>query len=72
LPSLSQFSSFFSEYQRKKRILQLANDKKEGKTISTEKPFVIKFGANHVTTLVEQKKAKLVVIANDVDPIEHV
>ena len=31
---------------------------------------VIKFGLNHVTTLVEQKLAKLVVIAHDVVPIE--
>lgn len=36
------------------------------------KPLVLKFGLNHVTTLVEQKKAKLVVIAHDVDPIELV
>jgi len=27
-------------------------------------------GANTVTTLVEKKKAQLVIIANDVDPIE--
>ncbi len=32
----------------------------------------MKFGLNHVTYLVEQKKAKLVLIANDVDPIETV
>ena len=32
----------------------------------------LKFGLNHVTTLVEQKKAKMVVIAHDVDPIELV
>lgn len=36
------------------------------------KPKVLEFGLNHVTTLVEQKKAKLVVIAHDVDPIELV
>merc|ERR1712194_732814 len=35
-----------------------------------KKPKVIKFGLNHVTELVESKKAKLVVIAHDVDPIE--
>ena len=35
-------------------------------------PNVIKFGLKHVTTLIEQKKAKLVVIAHDVDPIELV
>jgi len=33
---------------------------------------VIKFGINHVTTLVEEKKARLVVIAHDVDPVELV
>lgn len=32
----------------------------------------MKFGLNHITTLVEQRKAKLVVIAHDVDPIELV
>lgn len=35
-------------------------------------PHVIKFGLKHVTTLVEEKKAQLVLIANDVDPIELV
>lgn len=34
------------------------------------KPVVLKFGLNHVTELVESEKAKLVVIAHDVDPIE--
>jgi len=38
----------------------------------TKKPLVVKFGLNHVTALVEQKKAKLIVIAHDVDPIELV
>lgn len=36
------------------------------------KPRVLKFGLNHVTTLVENKKAQLVCIAHDVDPIELV
>ena len=36
------------------------------------KPLFIKYGLNHVTDLIEQKKAKLVVIAHDVDPIELV
>ena len=31
---------------------------------------MLKFGLNHVTELVENEKAKLVVIAHDVDPIE--
>lgn len=38
----------------------------------TVKPKFIKSGLNHVTTLIEQGKAKLVVIAHDVDPIELV
>lgn len=37
-----------------------------------EAPAVLKFGLNHVTQLIESKKAKLVVIASDVDPIELV
>lgn len=36
----------------------------------TGKPYVLKFGLNHVTTLVEEGKAKLVVISHDVDPLE--
>jgi len=33
---------------------------------------VLKYGLNHVTHLIEQKKARVVVIAHDVDPIETV
>ena len=32
----------------------------------------MKFGLNHVTKLIEEKKAKVVVIANNVEPIELV
>lgn len=45
-------------------------DKKEEKKHEGEKPLVVKFGLNHITTLVENKQAKLVVIAHDVVPIE--
>ena len=34
------------------------------------KPIHLKFGLNHITTLVEEGKAKLVVMAHDVDPLE--
>merc|ERR1712203_682733 len=37
-----------------------------------KKKAVVHHGANTITTLVEKKKAQLVVIANDVDPIELV
>ena len=59
--------------QKKERLQNAAKeekgkkDKKEGK-----KPTTLKFGLNHVTYLVEQKRAKLVLIAADVDPIETV
>ena len=49
-------------------------DKKEKKEKKKEgpKPVYVKCGLNHVTYLVEQKRAKLVLIAADVDPIETV
>ncbi|GMG25547.1 unnamed protein product [Ambrosiozyma monospora] len=46
-----------------------AGKKKED---ASEKPFAVKYGLNHVVSLIENKKAKLVLIANDVDPIELV
>jgi len=35
-------------------------------------PCVVKYGLNHVVALIEAKKAALVAIADDVDPIELV
>lgn len=50
-----------------------AEAKQEGSAqVEDKKPIVLKYGLNHVTTLIEQKKAKLVVIAHDVDPVELV
>jgi large subunit ribosomal protein L7Ae len=43
------------------------SDKKVG-----VKPITVKCGLNHVTYLVEQKRAKIVLIAADVEPIETV
>merc|ERR1712226_549449 len=51
---------------------EMAQQKKDGQETKTKKPQVVKFGLNHVTTLVEEEQAKLVVIAHDVDPIELV
>merc|ERR1719378_1786162 len=50
----------------------MAQAKKDGQESKTKKPTVIKYGLGHVTTLVENKAAKLVIIAHDVDPIELV
>jgi len=58
---------------KKERLQALAQTKASGgKEDAGKKPLVVKYGINHITALVEQKKAKLVVIAHDVDPIEIV
>jgi len=68
-----------SRTEKKNRLAKQAETEKKGedKKESAEakaanKPRVLKFGLNHVTELIEAKKAKLVVIAHDVDPIELV
>ena len=43
-----------------------------GQVDQGKKPVVVKYGINHITALIESKKAQLVVIADDVDPIELV
>merc|ERR1711881_49607 len=57
---------------KKNRLMEMAQQKKSGQEVKTKKPVVLKYGLNHVTTLVEQKVAKLVVIAHDVQPLELV
>merc|ERR1719359_727237 len=39
---------------------------------TSKKPLYVKYGINHISKLCEQKKAQLVVIAHDIDPIELV
>jgi len=60
--------------EKAKRLKAKAESGVKGKAdiSKTEKPMFVKYGLNHVTQLVEAKKAKLVVIAHDVDPIELV
>lgn len=58
---------------KKERLLNAAKaEVKNQEQDPSKKPKQIKYGLNHITTLVENKKAKLVVIAHDVDPIELV
>merc|ERR1712205_143692 len=57
---------------KKERLQEDAEKKEAGEDDSEKKPVCIKFGINHITKLCEQKKAQLVVIAHDVDPIELV
>jgi large subunit ribosomal protein L7Ae len=63
-----------STEEKSKRLKAKAESGVKGKAdiSKTEKPMMIKYGLNHITQLVEAKKAKLVVIAHDVDPIELV
>lgn len=63
-----------SRAQKKERLQSEAEARKGGnkdKFIGA-KPKVIKYGLNHVTTLVEEGKAKLVAIAHDCEPVELV
>merc|ERR1712174_158204 len=58
---------------KRARLLAIAESKAKGVEVEDKAPAnVVKFGLNHVTALIEQKKAKLVLIAHDVEPIELV
>ena len=59
--------------EKKERLKEEAKEKmKDEKKKEGKKPIYLKSGLNHVTYLIEQKRAKLVLIAADVDPIETV
>ena len=58
-------------YAKKARLRARAEAKVAKKEEApTKRPNVLRQGSNCVTKLVEQKKAQLVVVAHDVDPIE--
>lgn len=84
-PALNQFRNYLDEEEareylelfenykpetRKQRLERLENEKTNGR--SGTKPVIVKSGIRHVTDLIESKKAKLVLIACDVDPLEIV
>ena len=57
--------------QKKERLQKAAAAKATSdKDAAGPKPIVVKYGLNHITALIESKKAQLVIIAHDVDPIE--
>merc|ERR1719461_662985 len=74
----NQCFRLFKEYQpptraqRKQRLRELAEAKAKGGNVETPKELQIKFGLNHVTNLVQKKRAQIVLIAHDVDPLELV
>merc|ERR1712076_43044 len=62
-----------SKKEKKSRLMQRAEERSKGKEDTpTKRPPTVRSGVNTVTTLIEQKKAQLVVIAHDVDPLEIV
>jgi len=65
-----------TKHEKKERLTARAAEiaaLKEGeKPSAVAAPNFVKYGINHVTSLVESKEAKLLVIAHDVDPIELV
>jgi len=58
--------------EKKKRLEETAKEVESGEKKETKKPHFVKYGLNHCIALIEAKKASLVVIAHDVDPIELV
>jgi len=63
-----------SKPEKKERLLKEATAVSEGKKKEdvSKKPYAVKYGLNHVVALIEAKKPALVLIPNDVDPIELV
>jgi len=62
-----------NKQEKKARLKSRAEERAKGKEdVPTKRPPVVRSGINTITTLIEQKKAQLVVIANDVEPIEIV
>jgi len=68
----------FEKYQpltrteKKQRLKTLAEAKSKGTEIISEYKHQIKYGLNHVTNLIQRKKAQIVLIAHDVEPLELV
>jgi len=71
---LNKYRPETDEERRKRMVAAAAQKAKEEKApqTTTDRNLVVQYGLNHITTLVEQKKAKLVVIAHDVEPVELV
>ncbi|KAK5174047.1 60S ribosomal protein L8 [Saxophila tyrrhenica] len=76
----AQVFKFLNKYRpetkadKKERLHKEATAVSEGKKKEdvSKKPYTVKYGLNHVVALIEAKKTALVLIPNDVDPIELV
>lgn len=81
VPTLSQTSQLMrllakykpeTRVEKKARLVAEGEKQSAGEQATSKKPVMLKYGLNHVTDLIEIKKAKLVVIAHDVVPIDLV
>ncbi len=62
-----------SKQEKKQRLLNEAEAQNDGKKKDDgKKPIFAKYGLNHIVSLIENKKPAIVLIADDVDPIELV
>ncbi|CZT24009.1 probable ribosomal protein L7a.e.B, cytosolic [Ramularia collo-cygni] len=63
-----------TKVEKKERLHKEATAVADGKKKEdvSKKPYTVKYGLNHVVALIEAKKTQLVLIPNDVDPIELV
>lgn len=62
-----------SRHDKRQRLLKRAQERVAGKPDKpTKRPFMVASGMNTVTCLIERKKAQLVAIAHDVEPIDLV
>ena len=68
MQKLRKPDSYLKQKQKHKVTIKIISEKE----VTKQKPYVLKFGLNHVTKLIEDRKAKFVAIASDVDPIELV
>ncbi len=76
----AQVFKFLNKYRpetkadKKERLHKEATAVADGKKKEdvSKKPYTVKYGLNHVVALIEAKKTALVLIPNDVDPIELV
>ncbi|XP_055806760.1 60S ribosomal protein L7a-2-like [Solanum dulcamara] len=57
---------------KKEPLVKRAQAEAEGKTPEIKKSIIVKYGLKHITYLIEQNKAQLVVITRDMDSIELV
>jgi len=69
---LSRYRPETPEDKKARLLAQASAEAKDQDVKPKAKPKFVKYGLNHITRLIETKKASLVVIAHDVEPVELV